>query len=301
MRPRAEFLYEEHHRMFDVRAQPERRARAGVGGAGGGILGVFAACGRLRRRWPTLRGTTPPTRLRSRRPSGLISSPECATRGRAFYRVCNYDCGSLLALLDLAHAAVVEKSPEARAAPGLGPREDGATERRRQRRARPERTGSPVRLVPVLAGDDAPHRLPSEPVRDGSVDLVLAAREGAAAPEAVEDWPYGGSGISEGIYRYGKIPVYTGIYPGPFSHTGYFAFGRPVDGYAAAAGLGRGEPESHRAARARAAPEVAPLGATRLKADARDAPPFLIIGKVPVRAALGPARRAVARRGAGRP
>ena len=34
-------------------------------------------------------------------------------------------------------------------------------------------------------------------------------------------------GISEGIYRYGKIPVYTGIYPGPFSHTGYFGFGHP--------------------------------------------------------------------------
>ena len=48
--------------------------------------------------------------------------------------------------------------------------------------------------------------------------------------------------------------------------------------------------------------EFAPLGATRLKADARDAPPFLIIGKAPVRAALGPARRAVAlgdRRGVG--
>ena len=67
------------------------------------------------------------------------------------------------------------------------------------------------------------------------------------------------SGISEGIYRYGKIPVYTGIYPGPFSHTGYFAFGRPVDGYAAAAGLGRGEPESQTAAFAKMAVDI--LGA----------------------------------------
>ena len=117
---------------------------------------------------------------------------------------------------------------------------------------------------------------------------------------------YGGSGISEGIYRYGKIPVYTGIYPGPFSHTGYFAFGRPSSsrrvrrGCRGSAATSRATPRATRA-RARVL-EFAPLGATRLKAGARDAPPFLISGKAPVRAALGPARRAVAlgdRRGVG--
>ena len=70
-------------------------------------------------------------------------------------------------------------------------------------------------------------------------------------------------------------------------------------------GLGRDE-SRHRAAardaRARTRARIRPLGATRLKADARDAPPFLVIGKAPVRTALGPARRAVAlggRRGVG--
>ena len=39
--------------------------------------------------------------------------------------------------------------------------------------------------------------------------------------------PHGRSGISEGTYLYGKMPVYTGICPGPFSHAGYFGFGHP--------------------------------------------------------------------------
>jgi len=68
-------------------------------------------------------------------------------------------------------------------------------------------------------------------------------------------------------------------------------------------GLGRDESRhAARDARARTRARIRPLGATRLKADARDAPPFLVIGKAPVRTALGPARRAVAlggRRGVG--
>ena len=101
-------------------------------------------------------------------------------------------------------------------------------------------------------------------------------------------------------------PPYTGIYPGPFSHTGYFGFGHPSSrrrvwrDCRGSAATSRATPRATHA-RARVL-EFAPLGATRLKADARDAPPFLVIGKAPVRTALGPARRAVAlggRRGVG--
>ena len=95
------------------------------------------------------------------------------------------------------------------------------------------------------------------------------------------------------------------IYPaGPFPMPGIPVLGdhHPADGYGSAAGLS-GDESRHAARHARARVlEFAPLGATRLKADARDAPPFLVIGKAPVRTALGPARRAVAlgdRRGVG--
>ena len=100
-------------------------------------------------------------------------------------------------------------------------------------------------------------------------------------------------------YRYGKIPVYTRV-RFPIPGISVLGFRHPVDGYGAAAGARprRVAPRCAPRARKRVL-EFAPLGATRLKADARDAPPFLIIEKGPVRAALGPARRAVARRGAG--
>ena len=82
------------------------------------------------------------------------------------------------------------------------------------------------------------------------------------------------------------IPAYARV---RFPMPGISVLGirHPVDGYGAAAGArprrvtdGRATPR----ARARVL-EFAPLGATPLKADARDALPFLIIGKAPVRAA----------------
>jgi len=141
---------------------------------------------------------------------------------------------------------------------------------------------------------------------ESNAQVERIARSTRIAEPQTGHGDYGGRSISEGIYRYGKIPVYTGIYPGPFSHTGYFGFGHPSSrrrvwrDCRGSAATSRATPcATH--ARARVL-EFAPLGATRLKADARDAPPFLVIGKAPVRTALGPARRAVAlggRRGVG--
>ena len=111
------------------------------------------------------------------------------------------------------------------------------------------------------------------------------------------------AGVSRGVYA-GMGMGICRIYPaGPFPMPGISVLGdhHPADGYGSAAELS-GDESRHAARHARARVlEFAPFVTARLQADARDAPPFLIIGKAPVRAALGPARRAVARRGAGRP
>ena len=56
---------------------------------------------------------------------------------------------------------------------------------------------------------------------DDGVSLALSS--------LAEIWALGFRRVYAGMvkYRYGKIPVYTGLYPGPFSHTRYFCVGLP--------------------------------------------------------------------------